>query len=442
MKISRYSFLIASKDGFYVYNALSNSLLEIDSEAYMFLKRNQENNETVNLAILDDLSRDLLIDNKIITENDEDDFLIYKSSILNLRAQNEGMHLTIAPTMNCCFNCHYCFEKVKGGNVMSEQTMDAILKFVMSHKSLKHLRLTWFGGEPLMAVDAIALFYNKLKNLLPQEIAFSSNIITTGYHLDKKAVQILDHAKVSSMQITLDGLKDTHNKVKHLSECDDVFSKVINNIYNASNWAPHISIVIRVNLTKDNAREYPELCNLLSRRFNGLKNISISPAFVLDRSATPTKCALFTRSSLTKYLFELVSNNIDSPFFRYPKSYFSECAIRNANAVSFDPEGYAYKCWENIGNKEYAVWKLNQQGIPEDINRKLYNRHMYGADPLDDPICSKCKYLPICAGGCPIQRIENKFEGHHNDLCTYYKGCVDKFIQIHIERKKSGFNNY
>lgn len=32
------------------------------------------------------------------------------------------------------------------------------------------------------------------------------------------------------MQITLDGLKDTHNRIKTTHNCDDVFGKVMDNV--------------------------------------------------------------------------------------------------------------------------------------------------------------------------------------------------------------------
>ncbi len=443
MRISRYAFLIKDQDDYYAYSTLSNSLLDIDKEAYNFLKSIQNSNGKLSEPDdLDETFRKVMIENKILTDSDEDDYLLFKSQIMQLRAQRESMHLTLAPTMDCCFNCHYCFEKVKGGDAMSESVMDAIVKYVSAHKELKSLRVTWFGGEPLMAVDSIWTMYEKLVHALPDSIKYSSNIITSGYHLDNKAVDILRKVKVSSIQVTIDGLKETHNKVKFLSECKDVFGKVIDNIDNASIREPDMSIVIRVNLTLENAHEYPELYKYVLQRFKGRKNVSIVPAFVLDRNSEPSKCQLFTRKAMAEYIFKLTSLNIDSPFIRYPKPYFTECAIRNANAVSFDPEGHAYKCWENIGNKDYAVWKLNEDGIPVDVNIKLLNRHMYGADPFDDPVCAKCTYLPICGGGCPLQRIENKFEGKHNDLCTCYKGNIKDFMKIHIERKKAGLYNY
>ena len=33
--------------------------------------------------------------------------------------------------------------------------------------------------------------------------------------------------------------------------------------------------------------------------------------------------------------------------------------------------------------------------------------------------------------------ITCKFEGGHNDCCTYYKGFTSDFLKIHIARKKA-----
>lgn len=110
-------------------------------------------------------------------------------------------------------------------------------------------------------------------------------------------------------------------------------------------------------------------------------------------------------------------------------------------SISFDPEGYAYKCWEVIGNKKYAIGKLNTNGRMEYINEIIMNRHLYGADPLEDSTCSACKYLPVCNGGCPIQRIENVFEKKKNCCCTFYKGYMEEFLKIHLKLLKLGFEN-
>lgn len=439
MKISKYTFMFDENgQEYYVYNTLSNALMEIDKESYSLLFESR-NTQKLSTADFDEDLWEALCINNIISDNDTDDYLKYKASITNIRKQRTGMHLTLAPTMDCCFRCHYCFEKYKEKKYMTPEIMDQIIKYVTSYPELKNIKITWFGGEPLMAVPQIEEFYDKFRDIWQEP--FISNIITTGYHIDKESIRVMQKVGISSVQITLDGMKETHNKVKHLPSGEDVFERILSNIELLNDSAPEINITIRVNLTLENKEEYIPLHKLCLTRFYGRSNITISPAFVLDRG-TGDICRsnnniFFGHIERSKFIFNLAKNGINSVFVRYPEPFFNECAIRNEMAIAFDPEGYAYKCWEVIGNKEYAIGKLNDDGILTDINQTILNRQLYGADTFDDPICSQCKYLPICNGGCPIQRIENKFEGGHNDCCSHYKGFMPDFLKIHIARKKA-----
>ena len=439
MKISKYTFMFDENgQEYYVYNTLSNALMEIDKESYSLLFESR-NTQKLSTADFDEDLWEALCINNIISDNDTDDYLKYKASITNIRKQRTGMHLTLAPTMDCCFRCHYCFEKYKEKKYMTPEIMDQIIKYVTSYPELKNIKITWFGGEPLMAVPQIEEFYDKFRDIWQEP--FISNIITTGYHIDKESIRVMQKVGISSVQITLDGMKETHNKVKHLPSGEDVFERILSNIELLNDSAPEINITIRVNLTLENKEEYIPLHKLCLTRFYGRSNITISPAFVLDRG-TGDICRsnnniLFGHIERSKFILNLAKNGINSVFVRYPEPFFNECAIRNEMAIAFDPEGYAYKCWEVIGNKEYAIGKLNDDGILTDINQTILNRQLYGADTFDDPICSQCKYLPICNGGCPIQRIENKFEGGHNDCCSHYKGFMPDFLKIHIARKKA-----
>ena len=439
MKISKYTFMFDENgQEYYVYNTLSNALMEIDKESYSLLFESR-NTQKLSTADFDEDLWEALCINNIISDNDTDDYLKYKASITNIRKQRTGMHLTLAPTMDCCFRCHYCFEKYKEKKYMTPEIMDQIIKYVTSYPELKNIKITWFGGEPLMAVPQIEEFYDKFRDIWQEP--FISNIITTGYHIDKESIRVMQKVGISSVQITLDGMKETHNKVKHLPSGEDVFERILSNIELLNDSAPEINITIRVNLTLENKEEYIPLHKLCLTRFYGRSNITISPALVLDRG-TGDICRsnnniFFGHIERSKFILNLAKNGINSVFVRYPEPFFNECAIRNEMAIAFDPEGYAYKCWEVIGNKEYAIGKLNDDGILTDINQTILNRQLYGADTFDDPICSQCKYLPICNGGCPIQRIENKFEGGHNDCCSHYKGFMPDFLKIHIARKKA-----
>lgn len=430
MKISKYTFLFEYKQIKYAYNTLSNSLIEIDNVLYSNLINK-------NIIKLDDETQDLLLKHSILTRNDKDDFLIYKSNIQNQREINNFMHLTVAPTMDCCFKCHYCFEKYKSPLHMDEGVMNSIVNYLSSQKQLKRIKLTWFGGEPLMAIDEIKLLYRKITTKLPN-LKTSSNIITTGYHLNLNIINTLKEVGVSSIQITLDGGEKTHNKIKFLKECPNVFDKVINNILLLNDNAPEIHVTIRVNLTLKNSKEYRELCIYLQKKLENRNNISITPAFVLDRSLSNVKKTnvFFNHNQRSEYILDLAKDGYNVNNLLFPGHYFTECAIRNKSAIAFDPEGYVYKCWEVIGNKKYNVGKLDEKGQIINVNQTILNRQLYGADPLDDPKCKECNYLPICNGGCPIQRIENEFEGGHNDNCTYYKNYIEDFIRMHLKVKE------
>ncbi len=330
MTLSKYTFLfdVEGKE-YYCYNTLSNALLEIDEETYDLL----QSNKSLSATDLDDDLWEALRANNILTDSDEDDFLKYKAAIARLRNQRTSMHLTLAPTMDCCFRCHYCFEKYKEPKYMTPEVMDAIVKYVASCSELEHIKITWFGGEPLMAIPQIEAFYDKFSSKWTKSLA--SNIITTGYHIDHEAVRVLKKVGVSAVQITLDGLRETHNKVKHLPGGEDAFERVIANIELLNDLAPEINVMIRVNLTLENAHEYVELCKLFSERFSERKNIGIAPAFVLDRGTSgcddcKKEGLLFGHKARSEYILDLTRRGVDSPFIRYPEQFFNECAALSA----------------------------------------------------------------------------------------------------------------
>jgi uncharacterized protein len=439
MQVSKYTFLFkGNTDEYYVYNTLSNALAGIDKNTYQTLENKKEN---LSETDFDKDTYEMLANKRFICENEQDEFLVYKAVINSMRSADEFMHLTIAPTMNCNFRCHYCFEAHKPQTCISEDGMDALIKNIETHKNLQSITLTWFGGEPLMALPQMKRFYDKFMAVWGDK-KFSSNIITTAYFIDKQAIQTLKDIRVTDMQITLDGLKENHNKVKFTDDCADVFSKIIENVDLIYQEYPEMHITFRVNLTKQNISDYIPLYKFLTERYKG-KNVGVAPAFVMDRTNKKADKELFfdKRESAATILSLMWKHKIHSPQIRYPSKYIYECAMRNKNAISIDAEGYVYKCWEIIGNKKYAIGKLNENGEIVDMDYINYNRQMYGADPLEDKTCSKCSYLPICSGGCPIQRVQNEFEGWHNNCCTIMKGYLPQFLLTHLALKKAGFEN-
>ena len=444
MKLSKYTYCLKTgKDDFLLFSTLSNALIGVDKDTFSYLKKCQQAHSDVSSDQIDTELFDVLKDKHLITENDLDEMLLFKSSVQAMRMERNSMHLTIAPTMDCIFRCHYCFEQHKSRSYMTSETIDAIIRYITQFKDLKCIHLTWFGGEPLMATQQMKEFYTKLKSEFSHEIV--SNIITTGYHLSDETIDLIKAIHISSVQITLDGNRESHNKIKFLSDCPDVFSRILENVDRLTISAPDVNVVFRVNLTQQNKNEYVGLYRSLSARYKN-KNVAVAPGFVMNRHAGQSNTdgkLYFSRKEASEFVLNLFrKHRIHSPWLRYPQVSCNECAIRNFNALSFDADGYAYKCWEVIGDRKYAVGRISSDRGLIDTNPLMLNRQLYGADPLCDNKCLKCRLLPICYGGCPIQRIQNEFEGYHNEVCTPYKNFLANYLSIHFLLKKAGYENH
>ena len=82
MKISIYTFLFKIDDRFYIYNSLSNALIEIEKNIFTILLTHKKEHSLLNKEDLNcDELYQILKEKHIITENDQDEFLFYKSII-------------------------------------------------------------------------------------------------------------------------------------------------------------------------------------------------------------------------------------------------------------------------------------------------------------------------------------------------------------------------
>ena len=112
-----------------------------------------------------------------------------------------GVGLTICPTMNCNFDCPYCFEQHRPGRMSPEVQDDvvALARRMMKSSGAKHLSVNWFGGEPLLAPDVIEALSERLMALAEEMGAgYSAGIITNGFLLSQKNIDLLVRCRVDN----------------------------------------------------------------------------------------------------------------------------------------------------------------------------------------------------------------------------------------------------
>ncbi len=430
MKYSKYNKLFTTNDNIHLlYNSISNSFAELDSETYKNLNKLKENK--IDLKELDEDLKKILIESKILVENDYDEYYEIKLNALNQRFNKNALNLTIAPTMDCNFRCTYCFEENKPVGNMDNVTEDNLISFIEKSSEKKIVFISWFGGEPLIAFDRIISITNKL---VEKGFKISSDIITNGFLLEPKIADLLKENFINNLQITIDGNEDTHNKRRFLIDGGKTFEVIINNIKYLTEKHPEIGIHIRVNIDKNNYKEFNEINNYFTENFKN-KKIGVYPGYVVDNNAcTSSHNCNFDRHAKVEFLKEqFYSNGIKQLEF-FPYGGYRECMVRNTSSYVIDYEGYLYKCWNDIGIIDQSIGNINKKGF---VNNTILTRYLTAADPFEDPKCINCFYLPNCGGGCPYRRLKEKYNEAKIDYCSLHKGNIEDLLEIHYKIKKN-----
>lgn len=425
---SKYNRFFKTDSEFLIYNSMSNSFAELNKETYYYLIDKESNNDD---DIDDSDLKKVLLDMKVLIENEKDEFNELKY-LANLKRYNDRvLNLTINPTLNCNFSCEYCYEKNRTSIYMSEKVENDIINYIKSKKQVEFINITWFGGEPLLAFDRIESLTNKIKKI---NIKFIAGIITNGFLLTHSVSDKLKDLQIENMQITIDGLADVHNSRRHLTSGAGTFNRIIDNIDYMKKKNPDLRLSIRVNIDENNKDEFVKVYELFKEK--KFKNLYVSPAFVDDISGNYNPC-LFDRNRKVKFLIDLKNKcDIDISYLYYPDSRY-ECGIRNINTLVIGPEGEIYKCWNDVGIKDQIVGSLDNSIKP---NNRLMLRYLVGSDPFDDEKCKSCFHFPTCGGGCPYLRIKNEYEGYNFNTCCYSKDYLEDFLKIHYLYKKAKTN--
>ena len=84
-----------------------------------------------------------------------------------------------------------------------------------------------------------------------------------------------------------------------------------------------------------------------------------------------------------------------------------------------------YKCWEDIGIKEKAIYNLNERQFNNVLREADF---IIKTQAIFDENCKNCFMFISCQGGCPKHSLENKKK------CHVFKNNVQIFLERHYEK--------
>lgn len=422
MEWSKYNYLYYSKtaNSYLLYSSLSNAFIQLSKEGAEFVNdiiKDPESHDEDNdlIQVLKD-KRFLVSSNR--TEANK---IIFQTLIS--RYNSKSLSLTIAPTQTCNFNCPYCYEANKTGGKMTTDVQKRLIQVIKDNKELKSIGVTWYGGEPTLAIPTIKRLSKELMKCVPN---YSAYMITNGYLLDK-IVDDLESLKIYGIQITLDGTKETHDKTRCLKNGEPSFERILENLDIIASKNYNVDVSIRMNISKDNGEGYVKLHKLIQSRYRG-KRIRLYPAFVVDYTGCNSLCYVDNKSQ-GEFLKNLYykHNIITSPL--YPTRTNKGCMAQTMNAFVVGPDGELYKCWHHLGDKNKSVGNIMSPEIIQ--NHEVLANSMVDNDVIFDEKCIDCVLFPSCYGGCK----DNK--GIHAEYCIPAKSSLNDYLDIkYLQWKK------
>lgn len=429
MKASKYNIFYPYKKDSKKYiacNILTTSLAVIDEEQYIQYKDFCDKGITIQESRF---LNDLKIGGFLIEKN-IDELEIIRHDMFNAKFNSDHLTLTITPTLDCNFRCIYCFEKeVINKCKMSKKTADQIVSYIKEKsKFLKSINIVWYGGEPLLEIDIIEYLSNKIIKISDKNnIIYTASIVTNGYGLNDKAIQILQKSRVTNIQVTVDGDEETHDIRRPLKNGSSTFNKIIENLQLAKKY--NCKIHLRINVDKSNKMESFAIVDFLKKM--NLEDYVVpylaivknyNDCYINDKCISSNEY-LEIKTKFYDYIMEkgfITSNDL---YFLSRVNCF--CGAETANSIVINWDGELYKCWHDIGNKSKSVGNINDRVI----TNSTYLEYVM-SDPTKDEDCANCRYLPICFSGCPLDR-QNK----DRMRCLEIKSNLERNLQLIIESR-------
>jgi radical SAM additional 4Fe4S-binding domain len=391
MKTSAYNYILYKNGYSYWFNGISKSFFRLSES----LGRKMEDviNNPDKLVEHESIIGKFINGGFVINKNIDELNHIRKMNEESINKQN--YFLIILPTLNCNFSCWYCIQD-HVQSVMSLETIEKVKRHIdkiIFEERITELHIEWFGGEPFMnfkeVIEPISKYaIEKCKNA---NIPFLNAATTNGYYLDSKLNPKLQENMFKRFHITLDGPRDSHNKIKFQNGLESAFDRTLENINNILNFNKESSIILRINYTRENLNE--EIVNQVSEhiKLENRNRVLVILKKVWQENAT----GLTEKLELVRKQFKKCNFTVQELDVIYD---FIPCYANRKNYLAVNYNGSVVKCTahDDLYSKN-PPGKLNDDGSVswrEDFLSK-FNKKRFENDR-----CLKCKHLPLCMGIC------------------------------------------
>lgn len=327
-------------------------------------------------------------------------------------------------TMACNARCPYCYERNYDHKVpMSDKVALDSAKW-MAEKATGGFSVEFFGGEPTTNPRAIDIITDYLRE--NSRYNWHSTMISNGYLLDEIGVEKLrDKWRITSIQITLDGVYDDYNSVKSFIYKDtDAFKKVINNIELMIH--NNIFITIRLNVTMENKEKLSKIVKYLNDRFYKDNDMISLYSYPIYKNENETPWTEEEKNQLYQNFIDIENEIALTCFSRRNVDTTNWDALKIYNCMG--DRGNCY-CITPVGNLTVCEHHVNDEIVgsiySEERDTEVENRFTVRRDDYEN--CKTCPFKPNCS---------------YITMCMGVPLCNDKLIEYRDQMVRRGIRKW
>jgi uncharacterized protein len=331
---------------------------------------------------------------------------------------------------DCNLRCKYCFadegEYHGARKVMSAEVGKKAIDFVIEKSGpRKNIEVDLFGGEPLMAFDAIKeiVEYAKIQEKLHKKL-IRFTMTTNATLLNDEIMKYMDE-NMGNIVLSIDGRKSVNDKVRTRIDGSGSYDRILPNIQKMVNMRDKSkAYYVRGTFTRENTDFYEDVKHMADL---GFKEISIEPVVL------PNEHELSIREEDLPVIFEqydklyadMLQRHKDGTDFKFyhfnidlqggPCVYkrISGCGAGH-EYVAITPDGDIYPCHQFVGNEDFLMGDIYKGISNEKMVQQFKTAHIY-----NKPKCNDCWAKFYCSGGCQANNFN--FNGDMN--VPYEIGC-------------------
>jgi len=408
-----------------VFNTLTKCILALPHELADGI-RNLGSCDVEQLSVSDE-ERSYLEKAGVLVHADLDEITQMQYCRKLAKFQGNEMHLTVIVSSRCNFGCTYCWQDMRTRESdMTMQGWSVLLSYVngiAQDTGVKKLQTLLFGGEPLMNAGIALQAAKDIKALESKGVEVSTVLVTNGSLLDSANVAQFSRF-IDTVQITIDGPEERHNRLRPFADGRESFKSVMKGLQLCiDSTIPNV--MLRTNFEREDCEATREFIRNLAKTLPDLSKVtaSFSPIFP-TLSSLKAGCSLEELES-RRLALDLLREAATLGFRNRPFAFSSgPCHAQASNNLVVDQDLAFFRCLLQISDAPCA--QLHMDGHLEIL------RNEWLSLSNQEPKCVlSCIYGPICHGGCPVLPNDNAASGE----CRFknqIEATLEELLYAHI----------